>query len=344
MSVENPPLASLNTDVTVPDFNLNPPPADTSGQVQFGTDKNGKLMGITQGQLDKQAATSGIRANEASSVSNGFTGQQFGQGLKTLAGGSDSMTSSQALGDVAANSGKYSLMEAAAPAMYQSYLNQNQIPAKPTYPLYQYQYHPGKQNPHPGPGQLPILGQGYSDPTYLGTYKHGGPIKHYDTGGISTTLPAGTAQAAQTLTGAAQPNQAAPQATPLTPTSPQQAALIQQYQNQITQGQQQQAQQVQGATPSSDWTNYLQNLNNSFKAPPTSGGTTNGTPNSPSTSGTAQTPVGSLPSTTDPTTVIAPTTIGTSGTYNDQNNANTSGPNSTAQGIGNPNSTTDPAK
>ena len=155
MSVENPPLASLNTDVTVPDFNLDPPPADTSGQVQFGTDKNGKLMGITQGQLDKQAATSGIRANEASSVSNGFTGQQFGQGLKTLAGGSDSMTSSQALGDVAANSGKYSLMEAAAPAMYQSYLNQNQIPAKPTYPLYQYQYHPGKQNPHPGPGQTP---------------------------------------------------------------------------------------------------------------------------------------------------------------------------------------------
>jgi len=313
-------------------------PTQDPNQVVATTGKNGQLKFITSGQAAQQAATSGIRANEASSVSNGFTGQQFGQGLRTLAGGSDSMTSSQALGDVAANSGKYSLMEAAAPAMYQSYLNQQQIPAKPTYPLYKEQYNRGTQNPHPGPGQLPILGQGYSTPIYMGNYRHGGSIKHYDTGGISTTLPAGTAQAAQTLTGAAQPNQAAPQATPLTPTNPQQAALIQQYQNQITQGQQQQAQQVHAAPPSGDWTNYLQNLNNSFKAPPTSGGIANGTTNSPNPSGTSQTPAAGIPSLTGNTPVGTQVMVDPSTGFpvTDQSNSNTSGPNATAQDISSP--------
>ncbi len=267
-------------------------PATDNSPVQTGIDpKTGKYTYQTPQQLQTLKNNAAIRGSEQSAVSNGFTAGQFGQGLQALAGNSPSMSSSQAAGDVFANTGKLGLFGAAAPAMYQSYQNQNQIPAAPTYPLYQYQYNPGRQNTRQGPGQIPLLGQGYSTPTYLGTYKHGGTIKHYDTGGISTTVPAGTLAAAQTPVGAPQPNQGAPQATPLTPTSPQQAAMIQQYQNQIAQGQQQQAQQFPTATPSGAWTSYLQNLNNSLQAPP-SGGISNGTTNSTGATSTTQTPVG----------------------------------------------------
>jgi len=97
---------------------------------------------------------------------------------------------------VYSSTGKIGLAGLAAPAAYQAYQNaQNNLntPAKP-FNYYTTTYNQGKANPNYGlAGQSPLSGQGYGpsvQQTYTPiTYKKGGRIKHFDTGGAMPMGP-----------------------------------------------------------------------------------------------------------------------------------------------------------
>ncbi len=178
--------------------------ANPNAIVQSGVNKQGQMIYQTQGQLDSAAQTAARRATEQSISqgisSNGFTPsntqgvlQNMGTGVKALAGDTN-MPVGQAWSDVGHGVGKMGALAAAAPVGYaveRAQVDSNeaqQRAANPPVKLYHMQYHQGTQNPYAGPGQTPILGQGYTtDPTTTmyqpQGFARGGGIKKLSLGG-----------------------------------------------------------------------------------------------------------------------------------------------------------------